>query len=229
LAKAFGGRFSWLLSRREVLAALAGSLCAGGCGLSDYEAQMAIEQQQVQRFDEEEKYLGAPLQMPKLMSGTKEVDTPDIFFRPPKGIAPEPDSNPGPPPYSRYLARTTGRNSERVGIVELYLALGSESQKDFVTVAVQAFPQLSGATARELAKQRPEGESVLFNLYENRETDFSLYIYQGNGIRLAIGYQSDRTAKDSTRAIDLSIGSLVVGPYAAKLRKRYEDRVRRHR
>jgi hypothetical protein len=216
-----------MVSRREVLAALAGVLGAGGCGLTDYEAQMGIEQQQVQRFDEETKHLGAPLETPKLKSNGKEVDTPDIFFRPPKGVLAEPDSNPGPPPYSRYVARTTAKNTERVGIAEVYLALGAENQKDFVTTAVQALSQLSGVKPRAVTRQPPDREPITFSVYDNG-AGFSLYVCQRNGLQLAIGYQSDKTT-GAAKAIDLSLESLEVGSRASKLRKVYDQRVRSHR
>lgn len=70
-------------------------LLIGGCGLAEYEAQMLDSQQRVERFDEENRLLGTPLQIP-----TKNVPSPgnpkievstkliNVTIRPPKGIDP---------------------------------------------------------------------------------------------------------------------------------------------
>jgi hypothetical protein len=208
---------------------LAGVFGAGGCGLTDYEAQMAVEQQQVQRFDEETKYLGAPLEVPKLKSNGKEVDTPEVFFRPPRGILAEADSNPGPPPYTHYPARVTAKNPTSIGVSDVYLALGAEGQKDFGSAAVQSLSQLAGVKSRPITKQpQPaDRDPLVFNLYENA-SGFALYVCQRNGLQLAIGFQSDKS-NNAAKAIDLSLESLEVGPRAIKLRRLYDERVRRHR
>jgi hypothetical protein len=228
LAQASGQRRFRTLSRWAAPALLAAVLGAGGCGLADYEGQMDVERQQVQRFDEETKYLAGPLEAPKLKSGGKEVDTPEVFFRPPHGIQSEADSSPGPPPYARYPARTSGMGTERVGVSEVYLALGGEKQKDFAATAVQALPQLSGVKSRSLVKQPPGRAPIAFNVYENPGTGFSLYICQRGDIQLAIGYQTDKS-NNAAKAVDLSLESLEAGPLAIKLRRLYDERVRRHR
>jgi hypothetical protein len=228
LIPAFGTPHRPLVSRRAALALLAGTLCAGGCGLSEYEGQMATEAQRVQRFDEEMKYLGAPLDPPKIKSGNKEVDPPALFLRPPKGIVTEPDTNLGPPPYARYIARSGAKSTERAGVTDMYLALAPEGQKEFATAAVQALAQVSGVKARTITKQPPDTDPLTFSAYENSGAGFFLYICQSSGYQLAIGYQTDKTAS-ATKAVDLSVESLVVEGRAAKLRKAYEQRVRSHK
>jgi hypothetical protein len=223
LAQAFVGRRLVTRSRWALLVLLG----AAGCGVNDYEAQMAVEQQQVQRFDEETKYLAGPLEVPKLKSGGKEVDIPDVFFRPPRGVDTEAESTPGPPPYARYLGRGTGTSGERLGVSEVYFALGLEKEKDFATTAVRAFPQLSGVTAASRLVRPAGREPIQFSLYENSGSGFSLYLCQRGGLRLAIGFQTDKSTT-AIKAVDLSLESLEVGPPAGKLRKAYADRIRRH-
>ena len=89
-------------------------LCAG-CGLEDYEKQMAVEQKWAEKFDritgQEKELLDSPLDMPpkitkyrKNAKGQEEkynvYPFPQIFLRPPAGIA----SKPGNPFEAQMLA-----------------------------------------------------------------------------------------------------------------------------
>lgn len=71
----------------------AGAMFTGGCGLADYEKRMDEQNAYVQLFDEENRLLGEPLEMPMLTIKEKEgirVVKPlmfDFFLRPQKGIA----------------------------------------------------------------------------------------------------------------------------------------------
>jgi len=70
-------------------------LGAGGCGLSEYEQQIDREQKRLQLIDEENSYLGEPIEAPKIKqanSTTFQIPTTTIGFRPPRGIAAKPGS-----------------------------------------------------------------------------------------------------------------------------------------
>ena len=52
------------LRRRPALLLLAASLILTGCGLSDYERQMASEQERLEAFDKDAEYLNGFIEMP---------------------------------------------------------------------------------------------------------------------------------------------------------------------
>ena len=62
---------------------LLAALPAAGCGLADYENKMRETDARLQRFDEENKVLGDPLQLPGGDAATPAA----VFLRPPKGVA----------------------------------------------------------------------------------------------------------------------------------------------
>jgi hypothetical protein len=69
-------------------------LALTGCGLADYEKKMQDAEVRVQRFDEENRLLGAPLTFPADPAPPMEV-----FLRPPKGVAKSPDAAKDQPQY----------------------------------------------------------------------------------------------------------------------------------
>jgi hypothetical protein len=67
------------------------SLLAWGCGLSDYETHMDEEQAYLKDFDDENKFLGGPLEMPPKMDSKTKMPTDALrvkfFLRPPQSTA----------------------------------------------------------------------------------------------------------------------------------------------
>ena len=101
------------LSRNWLLVLAPAALAAAGCGLSDYEKKMQEADARLQRFDAENALLGEPLALP-----TGDAALPaDLFLRPPKGIAKNPE-DPKQAPL-RYPAKD--------GVcTELYLWVGAK-------------------------------------------------------------------------------------------------------
>jgi hypothetical protein len=58
-------------------------LAVAGCGLADYEKKMREADARVQHFDEENKLLGDPLNLP----GADRAPPVDVFLRPPRGVS----------------------------------------------------------------------------------------------------------------------------------------------
>lgn len=71
-----------------------------GCGLGDYEKRMDARDKWVKYFDEENKLLDEPLEMPKLTVKTKDESTQidglpfEVFLRPPKDFKKEAGKEP---------------------------------------------------------------------------------------------------------------------------------------
>jgi hypothetical protein len=203
------------LCRRAALGLLAAALL-GGCGLPEYEARMQQEQERLDRFDEENKALDAPLDPPKRQAGKDTVQDP-VFFRPPKGIAATP-KEPALGPLSRYL-----RNSQNCPFSEVHLATAPADQKDFASSVVKAASaQLGGdASPRRVSKNPYRRDPLQFEVYDNAPGGYALYLCQRNGVQVAVGFQADRGRALSSLAkqIDLSLESLAAGPEANRLKK----------
>ena len=77
-----------------MLVSAVAALAQAGCGVADYEKKMLDAEVRVQRFDEDNRLLGAPLTFP-----SDPAPPLDIFLRPPKGVAKSHDTAKDQAPY----------------------------------------------------------------------------------------------------------------------------------
>src|SRR5438876_4907175 len=99
-----------------------------GCGLAEYEAKMAEEQERLRYVDEENKWLEGPLRWPEKRETDKDgkgVPPSEIFLRPPRGIALAPDERPIGGLLYRY------RGSANPEVSEMFVAVSKEPAPTF--------------------------------------------------------------------------------------------------
>jgi hypothetical protein len=73
--------------RWALLVAALAALALSGCGLAEYEKKMEEAEARLKRFDAENNLLGDPLALPT----GDAAPSADLFLRPPKGVAKNPD------------------------------------------------------------------------------------------------------------------------------------------
>src|SRR6266446_5945646 len=114
--------------RYVILGTLGLTAWVSGCGLSEYEANMASEQARVHRIEEENKYLDDPIEWPaKKETDKKDSEKPyvEVFFRPPRGIKRTPNQQQHGPLY------VFTRTSDNTGAIQEIWIGTAVNQADF--------------------------------------------------------------------------------------------------
>jgi hypothetical protein len=190
------------------------------CGTSVYEERMRETQKRYDLFLEEQKYLDAPVQMPKrkVQSETdkepREEDVANVFFRPPKGIKAVPEAGSGL--LWRYLSQPNNDFTR----VEMAFA---EGNKDFAREVLNALAsaKLSGPQSHA---------SLPFYAYEGSDAQngYSVNILNLENARtqVAIVYVFPKErSRNLGKAIDASLGSLAVDrDQITAARRRYTNK-----
>lgn len=199
-------------------------LAVPACGLSDYENLMREAQERKERFDEEQTYLDAPVQIPKQKNKDgKDEPVAKLFFRPPKGIEAKPQSQPRNNLNIWRYARSKG------GIDFVYVELAfADEAKEFANSVVGAYTTADQATHRRQPIAHPEQDtSMLFDVWESKsgQQGYSINILQGSRKPVAVIYHYNKARSENIRkAIELSLQSLAVDQKAPAAKLRYDNK-----
>src|SRR5262245_17216482 len=204
------------LRRLTGLTLIAAALTAAGCG--DYESRMRDQQKRLERFDEENKYLEDALELRKV-EDNKETSAPEVFVRAPKGISREAEkaalSAGGP---YRYLKS----QSKDGPFVEMHAAVGPATDKDFRENVVKALGGYfrEGSEKRGLSRNPPDREQqIVFDGWENPQTEYKVFFCQQGGIQLALGFLPDKSrAGGSAMALGYCLDTVAFQSDAGKAR-----------
>jgi hypothetical protein len=202
---------SWLGRSRPVILALT-LLCVSGCGLSNYEKQMAEEQDRLQK-EEANKYLGEPVQLPQRGEGDTAPVGPPIYLKPPKGVSPI------------FERRALGPNLlayPGLGDFQgVYLAVATGRKRDdFRRSVVEPFGIPPRAGYQEIVVQPVGREAMRMDaMYHEASTmggriGYFVYFYEEGSHQVAIIYQveaANSEKKEVVNAIDHSLRTLAVG------------------
>ncbi len=201
----------WSRTRRLVLGLLL--LAVPACGLSDYEALMQKTQERVERFQDEQKYLDAPVSIPtEKDKEDHEVPLANVFFRPPKGINSKPEPQPRNGLMWKYLP---GKRSDFV-VVEMAFA---DSDSEFANKVVNSYSGLSRVSTPERQPPLPFESWD----YKDSQYGYSINIYKGGAKQIAVVFIFPWDRRDNLRkTMDLSLGSLTEKVSAA--RQRYNQK-----
>jgi hypothetical protein len=202
-------RLSWL-------AGLGLLIC--GCGLADYEKQMANSQARVERIEEERKFLDEPIFVPRKFEKEASYPLVNLFFRPPKGINPAAPANEKEPHGGILYWYPPRKPGSAGGVTRVELAIGG-AQKEFGAEVLKYFTT-SPPAARQRQVRPPGRAQVNFETFEFEEATnfYSVNLWrqvnqQGAIVKqLAIVYQVDRTRRNTVtnQAIEMSLQSLAV-------------------
>jgi hypothetical protein len=206
--------------RPGALVGLAAGLVLGaGCGLADYERRFEQQQARLKALDEENKYLGDPVEIP---SGTDNDPPVEVFWRPPKGISRSSDDK-SFGDLAHYPRAGAGG-----GVAEVYLAVRT-GDRSFLTEGIK--PLVSGPLeTKRVSKPIPGREPLPFYALEHDARNgyhYLIYVYQKDKAQVAVVFVVKTGDKDQaavTTPIDYSLKSLVVGPDAARLRRAFQSR-----
>lgn len=192
-------------------------LAVPACGLSDYEALMRQTQEREERFREEQKYLGKPVQIPM----QKDKDNHDVavanaYFKPPKGI----DTKPQQRGDLMWQYRADPRGSD---FLYVELAFG-ESDKDFAQRVMNNYEGGGQATSSTRQYNLPgQSAPVVYDVWEfsSGQNVVSINVLRGSSKPVAAVYVYSRSRHESARkAIELSLQTLGVDQGATAARKR---------
>jgi hypothetical protein len=190
-------------------------LCAllGGCGLSDYEAQMKDTQARLQELDATNKLLDEPLVVP----GS------DVFIRPPRGIQKAPEGEPREGLLYHYPTRGSGAGP----FLFVEVAVADAKRADFGAEVLRRYPAAGDVLAFKPGTPRPAGRGTppKFDTHEfdGDDATYSVNVYKGEKAQVAVAFaitKGQRAAADV--ALNRSLESLAFGPDADRLRQEYK-------
>jgi hypothetical protein len=242
------------LARQQLQSPAAGShwrivtalalMLSGGCGLADYEAQMASAQKYADRLDDEASYLADPIELPmpkESADTTSPQPVQDLFLRPPHGIASKPEAGTRGDVLHRYgrAARQrsgpwSGSGSDDITVLEMDVGVHFGKDGEEFWKKVQQALGIQSATFTKVVKEPPgrpklEFQTTTVTDKSTPPTSYFLYLIQGANIHIAIVYlvSQDKLANPETRKmidkmIDLSLQSLAIGAEATRLRQRFQ-------
>jgi hypothetical protein len=212
-------------------AALLALLVAGlsGCGLAEYEARMRDTQARLQRFEEEDKLLGAALQVPMRVDEKTKLPVPlvNVFVRAPRGITTLPHKDVRNGLLYRYPAAKQGSAAP---FTQLEVAYG-RGQKKFAEKVINSFGNADReqkSRANKVRSAAGEGTTTFQTLeFVDGATGYSINLVadEKNQNQLAVIYYFKAAQrKAAERAIKLCLEWTGAGPQADKLRKAFARR-----
>jgi hypothetical protein len=179
-------------------------VCLVGCGLGDYEERMLQAQQRL---------LGEPLQVPQ---------PPDVFLRPPRGIA----SIANAFPTHRDVAIYRFQQAEgKAAVTAVFIAQGGEPSA-FQSNVLDYFKQDPVKTERKQHDIRRSGGTPL--LLESAEWDegdtvFRCHFVRNSATPVALVFQIEKSRlAEAEPALEQSLQSLAIGAEAGESRRSYE-------
>jgi hypothetical protein len=202
-------------------------LAVPACGLSDYERLMRESQEREKFFQDEQKYLGKPVEMPTHQVQTdkdkeaREEAVANVFFRPPKGIEAKPKPEPRNGRMWQYPADSRGSD---FSYVEMAFAA---DDKDFADEVMKCY-QASEQPTRSTHQFTPSGQDtpLLFDSWEfsNGQAGYSVNILRSNR-PIAVVYIYNKARRDNAlKAIEVSLQSLAVDQQVILARQRYNQK-----
>lgn len=203
------------------------ALSLTGCGVSDYEKKMLEAQVRLQRFEEEKKLLGPPLNIPTTLDENKvPVPVARLFLRPPVGISPQADNAAQPRGQLFYSYRPDkGPAAGPFALVEVAFATAGR-EPEFAAEVLRAFTATGGATTRTQQLRVPgRSESLTFQTteFEDGQFAYSVNLWRGPKRLVAVAYWMPRDQKgQARRAIELSLGTIALDGEAQEQRRAYE-------
>jgi hypothetical protein len=211
-------------------------LCAG-CGLEDYEKQMAVEQKWAEKFDQitgkEKEFLDSPLDMPpkitrvrKDAKGKEETykvyPIPELFLRPPAGISAKPGNPLGglTPPLYPYLGDREGYRLLVTGTKDSKLRQ-SEFQEQVCKNVGLSNPKFQRVQMESLGETPREFSRTVQVI---GKTSYVIYFAQDGNTQLAFVFMvpKDR-ATDTNKAIEASLGTLETGDRASDVGRAFNS------
>jgi hypothetical protein len=196
-------------------------LCAVGCGVQEYEAQMIKAQARVERWEAEATSLDAPLVIPVRRGPDKKpVSNLSVFVRPPKGIPSSP-TNPKDPRRGILFTFAPKGKSAAGAFHSVEVAVGDKS-KEFVTEVMSCYSPANTPAGRNRVISPPLGRAPLnFTTYEFDDGQFfhSLNLWKSERGQVAIVYLAPLARKAAaTRVIDMSLETFAADGDASKVR-----------
>lgn len=195
-------------------------VCAAlaGCGVTEYDRQMANEQERLQAMEDEARYLDKEsLKWPPafLEARAASGEVPQVTLRPPKGIALTAEDKP-----TGVLAQYQGSTGN---FQALYLAAKNQKRDEFLREVMQALGGQPASSLQAVAKQPFGQEPIPFDAYPPIERGggkvvHHVYFHSRGNLQVAIVFVVDknRTAKDVEAPMDYCLKSLWVRPGVAK-------------
>jgi hypothetical protein len=196
----------------------------GGCGLSDYEARMREAQARLKRFDEENKLLGEPLQVPTRTDEKTKAVVPvaDAFVRPPRGIMSMPEKE----PRSGLLYRYPPAQGGAAPFTQVEVAYGT-GQKDFVNEVLDRFGNTNEKPKkRQIRSAAGEQTRTILSLeFDDGPTGYSINIFLDEKTPLAVVFWlAPKQFVAARRTIEMCLEWTGAGPEADRLRKAFAYR-----
>lgn len=201
--------------------------CVTGCGLETYLAKVKKQKSRLSHFEQEQKYLGDPLELTQ-QTDRKASRVDRLYFRPPKGISQNPEEKLTKDVLSWFTSGDKS-NKDRVDNLYVAVAVGGEKftilkdDKPVELTGEDAFEKrvldALGRTNKEALERRTfqttprpgdpaqEMELIIFNK-EFREGISRFFVYFAEKKKVAIVFDVVGDAESTKAARELSLATL---------------------
>lgn len=203
-------------------------LLVGGCGVAEYEKKMLEAQTQFQRFEEEQKQLGPPLNVPRVTDENKvQRDIATLYLRPPLGIGPNASNVAEPRERLFYSYPPVDKDKPVNGVTLVELAVGDALRdRDFANNVLRCFSATGGVAPRSNPVQVPgRAEPIHFQTteFEDGQYFYSVNVWRGTKQQVAVAYWVRREQKAAARrALDVSLKTFAMDADAQAARLQYQ-------
>jgi hypothetical protein len=198
----------------------AGIAFGAGCGLSEYESKFAKQQQRMNYLDEQNRYLGRPIEPP----GKKDSPGPTIRLRLPLGISTNFEEETLGILYHYPKAFSKAPQDPKLIVSEIesaYVAVDTTKDWDeFKKRALTPFEGVDPQIARPVTFEIPSRpartfETMILTYGSDPIWSYRFYFYRDDPYRVAIGFRGSEAALASDtakQAMEHSVKTLVVDP-----------------
>jgi hypothetical protein len=197
-----------------------GIALAAGCGLSEYESKYAKQQERVNYLDEQNRYVGRPIEPP----GKKDSPGPTVRLRLPLGISTNFEEETQEILYHYPKAFSKAPQDPKLIVSEIesaYVAVDTTKDwNEFKKRVLNPFEGVDPQIARPVTFVIPGRPARTFEMmsftYGSDPTwSYRFYFYREDPYRVAIGFRGSEAALASDtakQAMEYSVKTLMVGP-----------------
>ena len=239
--------YPWLVSLRRgpALLLLAAPCFLAGCGLSDYEKQMASEVERLKAFDDDAEFLNGFIETPLVerlvedKTGLKKekalvpaFEGVNLFLRVPNGVNTKPDEKDNPIAGTFNTFRYSSKNNGSFREIRVSAAI-TENSKDFNKDLAQQ--NWNENFASQKTERKPYGrEPLSFRTYEVPAPEgatlfVNIYVPDAvrkkqSDVRLAITFlvPKGKALPSTKKQMEACLGSVGLGTEAGQLKGEYD-------
>jgi hypothetical protein len=201
-----------------------------GCGLAEYEGKYEKQQERMNYIDQENQYLGSPVELP--VSKESKGPVPEIHLRLPLGISTNYEEKPEGIlyHYPKRSSKVSKDSDQKMTEIEsVYFAVEmNKDWNDFKKRGLGPFKDVDPRNVRKVNLEVPGRpprafQTISFTDGTDPTWSYQFYFFQDDVYRVAIGFRGTEKAlasESAKQAMEFSVKSLAVGKVAEPIARK---------